>query len=174
MQHEHEPQSSRITFEQITTSAQERLLATGSHPSLLLLDGDANLVGVELDFPSTADQRQALMYLAGISTAITGIAGNLQQVFLISEAWMSGVEPNQHNIVMPSQDPTRREILQITSYQFENRQPRVAVIEMLRDSNQVLRELKDITAELTDDPHQPSPLLDAFVDGYTQGLASRT
>ena len=50
----------------------------------------------------------------------------------------------------------------------------MAVIEMLRDSEGVLRELKEVAPNITSDSNQQIPLLNALRDGYTQGRASLT
>ena len=111
MSHEHEPQPVHLTFKQVTESAKEHLLARGNHPPLLVLEGDADTIGVDLDFPSEADRRQELLYVIGLGVAYTGVVGALRQIFLVSEAWMSHVEPGQRTALMPSEDPKRREIL---------------------------------------------------------------
>jgi hypothetical protein len=174
MSHEHDQTPVPITFEQIAEAAKERLLADGSHPPLLVLDGDIKTVGVDLKFPNTSDRRQELMYVVGLGVARTGIVGALRQVFLVSEAWMSHVEPGQRTAPMPSEDPKRREVLLISSLRLEGRQKRIAVIEMLRDTEGVVQELREVTPDLTTDPNQGNPLLNAFVAGYTQGRASLT
>jgi hypothetical protein len=168
------PQPVQLTFEQVTEAAKEHLLVQGSHPPLLVLDGEADQVGIELDFPSTSDRRQELMYVAGLRVARTGVVGTLRQMFLITEAWMSEADSRPRNPVAPSEDPKRREILLISSLRLQDRQARAMVIEMLRDSEGVLRELKDITPDISSDFGTESPLLNALVDGYTQGRASRT
>ena len=172
MSYEHDPPPARLTFEQIADAAKEHLLSHGSHPPLLVLDGDAKTVGVDLEFPKRAERRQELLYVIGLGVARTGIVGALRQVFLISEAWMNTVEPGQPFTVMPAGDPKRREVLLISSLRLEARQTRMAIMEMRRDRDGMVRELTDVSPEVADDPTAESPLLNALVDGYTQGRAS--
>ena len=174
MNHEHAQQPVQLTFEQIVEAAKERMLTHGSHTPLLVLEGDTQTVGVELDFPNTSDRRQELLYVIGLGVARTGAVGALRQVFLVSEAWMNMVGPGQPFTVMPSKDPKRQEVLLISSLLLEARQARVAIIEMRRDGEGIVRELRDVTPDVTDNPTAESPLLNALVDGYTQGRASLT
>ena len=171
MKHEHEPQPEELTFEVVVAAAKETLLVNGTYPPLLVIKGKPHAIGIDVDFPPHSQRRHEMMYVIGVSTALTGVVDDVSEMFLISEAWMSDVEPGQHWIPKPSQDPKRREVLIISSVRLHDRQQRAVVIEMLRDSAGTLRELRDVSFE-TDSPLAESPLLNAFVDGYTQGRAS--
>ena len=174
MSHEHDQRPDPLTFEQIAESAKEHLLAKGSHPPLLVLEGDADTVGIELDFPKTSERRQELLYVVGLGVARTGVVGALRQVFLVSEAWMSTPDDLDSNFRPPAEDPQRREILLIMSRRPEASLMRVVALEMRRDSEGAVRELNEITPEVSDNTNAVSPLLNAFVAGYTQGRASLT
>ena len=174
MSSEHEPKSVHLTFEEVVESATEHALANGGHRPALLLEGNENTIAVELEPRDSADRRLEQMYVIGIGVARTGVVGGLRQAFYIAEAWSSHVEPGQHSAVMPAKDPQRREVLLVMNLRLDDRQARIALLEMQRDEEGVLRQLQDITADITHDAHQPNPLLNALVDGYTQGRASLT
>lgn len=170
--HEHNQQPIPITFEQIVEGARERLLADGSHPPLLVLDGETNTVNVDLDLPNTSARRQELMYVIGIRVARSGIVGGLRQVFLVSEAWMSTPADFRPAFRPPSKDPNRQEVLMIVSRRPENIHTRRVTIEILRESNGAVRDLRDVMPDASADTVVISPLLNAFIAGYTQGRAS--
>ncbi len=174
MTHEHDQPPTPIIFEELVASASEHLLATGSHSPLLVLDGDTNLVGIPLEFPKHTARRQELMYIIGIRAARSRIVGSLRQVFLISEAWMSTPDDLGSGFRPPAQDPNRRDVLLIMSRSLDDIHARVATLELLRDSEGIVRELKDVTPEVSAHSAPINPLLNAFVAGYTQGRASLT
>jgi hypothetical protein len=167
MQHERDPQPAHLTLEQVTATATETLLTTGSHPPLLILDGEAEPVGFELELPNTAARRQEVLYMVGIFVARNDMVGTLHQVFLITEAWMGAAVDPGTDFRPPSEDPNRKEVLLIMNRSRSSSPVRAVTLEMLRDDQGVLQALKDVSSVGPDHASPVSPLLDAFLDGYT-------
>lgn len=174
MQHERDPQPAHLTLEQVTASARETLLATGSHPPLLILDGVSEPVGFELELPNTAARRQEVLYVIGVLTARSNMVGTLHQVFLITEAWMGPPVDPGTDFGAPSEDPNRKEVLLIMNRSRSSSPVRAVILEMLRDDHGILQDLIEAPSISPDHASPVSPLLEAFIDGYTQGKASLT
>lgn len=174
MSHEGEPQPQPelITFEFVVAAAKEDLLIDGTQPPMLIIQGKTKAIWVDVGFPENTKSRHGAMYhIIGLTAAQTDVVGDVSEIFLVREALMSDVDAHERPLPKPSQDPKRREVLIISSVRFHDGKKRAAVIELLCDSKGTLRELKDLDVA-SDSPLADSPLLNAFVDGYTQGRAS--
>ena len=68
----------------------------------------------------------------------------------------------------PSQDPQRKEVLVISSYEADTRQTRMALFEMVRDEKGILRQLLPFSDTEGRDEQAESPLLEVFVYGFSQ------
>ncbi len=172
-EHDHEPTS--LTLDEVTQNAKEMLLAKGKQPPTLLLEGEQRILAVLLeDLVDTHQGRMRQMFVVGFAVTQGGGVGKLKQAFFISEAWMNSAKPGDTRAVLPSQDPKRREVLLVSNFFPDDRETEVKVIEMLRDSKGVLRELKEEPAQENWKSQVGSPLIDAFVAGYRAGRASPT
>jgi hypothetical protein len=97
------------------------------------------------------------------------LLGVLQQVFLVSEAWLSRA-PDKASAVLPSQDPERQEVLLICGLDPQQSQMQIVVFRMLRDPQGKLTELQPMERAQAETMQAESPLLWAFVYGYAAGL----
>ncbi len=137
----------------------------------LIAEGSKRAFGGQIgDLPDTHEERVEWMLSAGYALAQSGKIGDLQQVFFISEGWMSVAQEGQPLQSRPSQDPHRKEVLFISNRIFRTHQTRLAILEMVRDAEGWLTELSEI--DLRDELNEgeaESPLLDAFIDGFRLG-----
>jgi hypothetical protein len=158
------------TLETVAAHAVELVLEHGSHvPTLIVSGSEGNTVLLMDDLAPTHDLRRQQMAMFGFAFGISGRVGELQQIFLITEAWMSARKGEQPPIIPPSVDPGRQEGLFISSLNPTQDQREFAAFVMLRDDEGVLRELKRILDEDVQDISSESPLLDAFVAGFQLG-----
>ncbi|HSR29700.1 MAG TPA: hypothetical protein VLY63_03975, partial [Anaerolineae bacterium] len=80
----------RISFEDVAAHAQEVTIQDGHHVPIVIVEGSKSLgVSSLQDLPETHDERLQMMHAFGQAAAMTGRFGRLQQVFFISEGWMS-------------------------------------------------------------------------------------
>ena len=80
-------------------------------------------------------------------------------------------EPQEGRLpeILPSQDPNRREVLFITGFEPRTGLTRGVILEMIRDQDEMLRELRPFESPGVDESEVKSPLLDAFVQGLFAG-----
>jgi hypothetical protein len=114
----------------------------------------------------TGDARHLYMRTLGQQFAREDRHGELKQLSMVSEAWMSLPKGGKLPAYRPSQDPDRTEVLIITQLTVATRACQMAIYRMVRDQAGTLATLETIglpgavTAE--------SPLLEAFLEGYAQ------
>src|SRR5215216_432333 len=124
----------QISLEEIVSNAKEILLRDGQHVPTLIVEGSKSLVAGQIpDLPATHGERVELMRFLGQAAAKSGRVDQLQQVFMVSEGWMS--EPSEDKLadVRPSHDPNRKEVLIISAIQMKERKKHLKVFEILRD-----------------------------------------
>jgi len=163
-----------LSFEEVILKAKETMLRDRELLPTMIIEGSNDLiVGKIPDMPATHGERMELMYFLGEAAAKSGRVDQLQQVFLLSEGWMSMASENKQAELRPSQDPDRREVLIISSFQVRRRQKQLKLFEILRSSNEQVVSLREIFPdEDKKDETVEIPLLEAFVRGFQ--LAFRT
>src|SRR6476660_572319 len=111
-----------ITIEEIISNAKEIMLRDGQHIPTLIVEGSKSLVGGQIpDLPATHGERVELMRFLGQAAAKSGRVDQLQQVFMVSEGWMSEPNEDKPKDMKPSQDPDRKEVLIISAIQMNER-----------------------------------------------------
>lgn len=170
MNKERKGSSEPLTLETIVEIARDTLLRDGSHPPTIVIEGTRGMrAGVFEEMKRTQAERETQMFEAGLSFGERENLGGLQQVFFITEAWMSTVTKGKLPDLPPSKDPQRREILIITHVDARGPQAKAkaALLEILRDEAGEVRELTP--GEEWEGADVKSPLLGAFVLGYVTG-----
>jgi hypothetical protein len=155
-----------IAFDEVVRVATETLLRDGYHIPTIFAEGSSASAAIQIDsLASSSVERQAQLFIAAMQLALEGRLGSLQQVILITEAWMSEAEGTKPPVIPPSEDPNRREILIVTGRNLREDAVRFAVFDMVRDAEGQLVEI--IAHPEPDEAHKlESPLLDAFIAGY--------
>lgn len=172
MPEDKENQSSRFTLEEVTRTAQEVLLRDGYHLPTLIAQGNLSAIILQLhDLEKTHEGRARQMTSAGFMVGQRGNIGTLEDVFLISEAWMSlgqGKMPDKS----PSNDPERKEVLIISRLNVKDGRVDATFYEMVRERKRKgkLTGLKAFPSEEVENLSGESPLLNAFIYGYAMGL----
>ena len=129
--------SYEISFEEILSNAKEKMLLDGKVEPILIVESSQSLVIVPLqDMPETHGERIELMRFLGQVAAKSGRVNQLQQVFMVSEGWMSKASEDEPAKMRPSQDPNRKEVLIISGMQMRERKKHLKLFEILRDSNE--------------------------------------
>jgi hypothetical protein len=161
-----------MTFEEVTRIAQEMTLQQGSHVPLLAIQGDQQALLLPMtELADTHEGRAQQMFITGLALASSGEVGVLQQVFFITEGWLSVVDTGEIPDTPPSQDPQRREVLTISNLDMETGKTQMKLLEMKRDDQGKLQALEQPDwRKDTGKTEAESPLLNAFVLGFF-GLA---
>lgn len=164
-----------ITLEEIISNAKEIMLRDGNHVPVLIVEADSKVVAGQIpDMPPTHGERMELMHFLGEAAARSGRVGQLQQVFMVTEGWMSQVHEDKAKKIRPSQDPNRKEVLIISAMQVPQRKKQMEVFEILRDDNQKVigfeeflpdKEKKDESIDI--------PLVEAFVQGFQAAFRTK-
>jgi hypothetical protein len=164
-----------ITLEEIISNAKEIMLRDGKHLPVLIVEADSRLVAGQISYmPATHGERVELMHHLGQATAKSGRVDHLQQVFMVTEGWMSVASQDKQAEIRPSQDPNRKEVLIVSAMQFKERKKQMEVFEVLRDSEEQVigfeeflpdREKKDESVDI--------PLVEAFVQGFQTAFRTK-
>jgi hypothetical protein len=175
MRQEFEHSHHELPLEEVVRMAKEVTLQDGHHLPTVIADGSAHTAAVQL--PGLADthqERARQMFTTGVFLAHSQQVGALKQVFFVSEAWMSLPGEKESPAVLPSQDPKRREILAISRLKIPTHENTLVIFEMLRDETGQLTDLREFEPSARDDTHVESPLLRAFVAGFSAGRGTAT
>jgi len=156
-----------IDFEEIVSNAKDVILKDGKHAPILIIDGDRELLISQLyELPATHQQRVELMRFVGMTTAMSGKLRSLEQVFMVSEGWMSVARKDSQSIIPPSQDPDRKEVLIVSGLQLEGNRKHLRLFEILRYGDNNCVDLHELVPSSEKDGPVEVPLLDAFVHGF--------
>lgn len=168
MSKETDHQPSTLTLEQVAAIAREVLLAQGAHSPLLIVEAPARRLVLPLEgMAPTHESRMEQMLLAGFALGESRKVRRLEQVFFISEGWMSMARDGKAPDQPPSQDPDRKEVLIISRVQVRSGRSDVALYEMIRGKTGDLFELRALDSD--DMVEAETPLVDAFVVGFQMG-----
>jgi hypothetical protein len=170
-----ERESAHITFEEVIANAKEVLFRDGNHVPVLIVDANKSLLAGQIpDLPPSHGERVALMRLLGQAAALSGSVDQLNQVFMVSEGWMSEPSEGQPTDLRPSQDPHRKEVLIISAIEIKERKKNLKILEISRDSDAKVVGLEEILPENEKkDETVDVPLLDAFVQGFQTAFRIR-
>ena len=175
MKREREQEPSHLSIEVVAEQAKERALATGGHEPTILAKGTLETIAIQPpELGATHEERHRQMFGIGFLVGDSHLLGKLQQVFLITEGWLSKAEKKKAPVYPPSQDPKRKEVLVVSEINVDKGsepETNILLFEMVRDKEQNLKELK-LFQELDEQGDMSSPLLDAFVQGYVVGSLS--
>ncbi|MDH3943344.1 MAG: hypothetical protein OEV06_04530 [Anaerolineae bacterium] len=126
------------------------------------------------ELPSTPEGRQLLLWRMGFELSSDGHIGELEEIFYISEAWMSTGEQDDPPANPPSTDPKRKEILLIASQRTDADQAQVAIFEMVRGDQEQLINLEEIVFPTSEEEGQTkSQFLERFIAGFQEGRQIR-
>ncbi len=158
----------KVSFEQVISYAIENMLADGTHMPTFVIEGSKNVIASQLQgMPETHGERMELMRFLGQQTAMSGRVDRIQQVFMISEAWRVAASKDEPAKIQPSKDPSRKEVLTISSMEMLGRKKRIKLFNILRDDNEQFIELEEYSSvEKEKDGLVEVPLLEAFVHGF--------
>lgn|SRR5574341_1174186 len=164
----------RITFHEITSKAKELMLQDGQHVPILVIEGSKSLsVNLIHEMPETHGERLELLRFIGQVAAKDGRFGQLRQVFLISEGWMSASSEGRPPEMRPSQDPNRKEVLIISGLKIEGLRKSLKLFEMVRNQNKQVVDLPEILPPKETDGTVEIPLLEAFAQGFQLAFQAR-
>jgi hypothetical protein len=150
-----------VEMEEIVQVAKWIALKQGYHTPMLFLDGTIAKAPVILEtFPNEHEEKIKYLFVTGQRFSKKPEIGKLNKVFFVMEAWMG-----TNLTIRPSCDPKRIEVLVIVCLDMLKKEQTVRSLEYVRDANGKLIELKE--ASIPDNVIAESPLLPAFVAGYT-------
>lgn len=158
----------QFTIEEIISNAKEIMLRDGYHIPVVIMEVDKKLKGAQIpDMPATHGERLEFMNFLGQAAAKSGRVDQLQQVFMVTEGWMSEPSEDVPARIRPSEDPQRKEVLIISAIQVSKHKRQMEIFEVIRDANeQVIGLEKFLPGEKKEDESVAVPLLDAFVHGF--------
>lgn len=168
MAREQQPRREPLTMEHLTQVAREFLLRTGQHDPMVIIDGDlrTQMVVIE-DMPPTHDDRFRQMAEIGFTLGNEMDVGELRQMVLITEGWLSVPTEGRLPQVPPSKDPERVEVLLINMLSVPERKHHLMVLEMIRDEAGEIQEVRPhASMKETEGMTAESPLVDALLLGY--------
>ncbi len=160
---------SQLTLETLALIAREVTLKQGSHLPMIVVQGkDGSMIAELEDMPSTHEARAQLLYSLGFNLGQERKFGQLKQVFMTTEAWLSMGSKDAPPVMPPSQDPNRKEVLIISSFKLEDRSAGILMYEMIREDEKLV-DLKELHPVSEGEGIAHNPLLEAFAAGYIRG-----
>jgi hypothetical protein len=157
----------RISFEDLAAHAKEITIQDGHHVAVLIVEGSRRLAVSHIqEMPETHGERLQLMQLFGQAAAESGKFGRLEQIFFVSEGWMSVSVKEKPPSARPSQDPDRREVLIISGLELKGRSKQLKIFEMVRDQEERVVDLAELSPPTDASGTIEIPLLDAFALGF--------
>lgn len=155
-------------IEHIAAIAKENLLKYGNHvPTVIAVGTLGQGIGqLEGELETSEDRAQAMRVLGRVFRR-EGYIGELHKVFFVSEGWMSVAAKTGGNIIRPSQDPNKLEVLVVSELDLPSRKTNLLLYEMERDEKGGLRDVKPYQVEdTTSGLETRSYLLEEFFRGY--------
>lgn len=177
MSHEHDKQpSAPLTLEAVIRRSKEHLQKHGTHLPMILIEGEQQSIAIGVgDMPNTASMRVRHLFVVGYAAAQQeAMPKHLNQLFFITEGWMSVSDDGTLPNAPPSEDPSRREVLLFHHLQLPDLQSQVATVEIFRDEQGQIIRLDEVAAQVHSDQQIQSPLLPAFAAGYQLGISGAT
>jgi hypothetical protein len=163
-----------ITLEEIISNAKEIMVRDGKLTPVLIMEVDNKVVvGRIPDMPPTHEERVELMRFLGQAAAKSGRVNHLQQVFMVTEGWMSEPREEDGKLIQPSEDPDRKEVMIVSAIQMRERKKYLKVYEVARNQDEQVTGIEEFVPE---DPQETSvevSLLDAFVQGFQTGFRTK-
>jgi hypothetical protein len=164
----------RISFEEVTSNAKEIMRKDGHHVPILIVEGSKNFIVSQIqDIPETHGERVELMRFFGMAAAKSGRIGRLEQVFFISEGWMSVASEGKLPENRPSHDPNRKEVLIVSGLELKELKKSLKLFEMVRNENKQIVDLPELSSPQGKDEAIEIPLLDAFAQGFRTAFQTR-
>jgi len=161
----------RVRFEDVAAHAKEITIQDGQHAPILIVEGSRRLAVSQIqEMPETHGERVELMRLFGQAAAMSGKFGRLEQVFFVSEGWMSVASKEKPPNMRPSQDPDRREVLIISGMEVKGRTKQLRIFEMIRNQEEQVVDLAELSPPTDKNGTIEIPLVDAFTEGYQRAL----
>jgi len=162
-----------MDIKQVTKMAKAIMLEHGGHSPIVVVEGtDGGFSGLLEDFPDEHQGKVRDMASAGFFFGQRQRIGTLRQLFFIAEGWMSLAKEGKIPEIPPSQDPNRREVLLVTGLDVEKVDLEFVILEVVRDGDGKLVELRVLDQGMRDLKVQ-SDLLPAFVAGFRAGSRAR-
>jgi hypothetical protein len=164
----------RISFEGLANHAKEITIQDGHHVPILIVEGSRRLAVSHIqEMPETHGERLQLMQLFGQAAAESGKFGKLEQVFFVSEGWMSVSTTEKPPSNRPSQDPERKEVLIISGLVLKDQRRELQIFEMIRDIGKEVVELSELSNQRGEKAAVEVPLLDAFAQAFLRAFQDR-
>ncbi len=155
-------------IEGIAAIARENLLKYGNHVPTVIAVGTAGqgIGQLEGELETSEDRARAMKVLGRVFRR-EGYVGELRKVFFVSEGWMSVAAKTGGNIIRPSKDPNRMEVLVVSELDLPNKKTNMLLYEMVRNEKGELRDIKPYQVEDGKGGLETrSYLLEAFFRGY--------
>lgn len=163
-----------MSFEEFIPLAAEMLLSTGKVIPAVIMETNGELVvGQMPDMPAIHSERAELMRFFGEEAAKSGRIEQLQQVFMVTEGWMSEGSGEESKDVRPSSDPDRKEVLVISAIQVKEQKKLLRILEIIRGNDKKVTGLREFLPDREEKGSVELPLLEAFVQAFQAAYRAR-
>ncbi len=151
---------------EVINYAKESFLRFGESPLEFIVYGtkDRVVAPVSKGLPFTSAQRLEAVANIGVEVALRKNVGELIEIFSVGSAWMTRSKAGDIPRVRPSLDPSRKEILIISSLNAKSNEQRMWQFKITRDKGGKLTLLEPIAD--SQGAKVFGPLLPEFVKGY--------
>ena len=154
-----------MNIEQVRKQALDYLLRHGNHPQAVHIFGTkGSTIALLADIPEDGSGKGKALFAAGRKAARAGNIGTLQQMFLVSEAWVS-VHMTGNTPIPPSTDPGRKEALVVYGIDVLTKEQRMFLFELVRSKEGIVRTIQPLGGR-EEMQAVSNPFLMTFLAGY--------
>jgi hypothetical protein len=142
-----------MNISDILSMAKESIMKNGEHAPMLYVEGKQGDVTMAYfaDLPATTLERQIMLFGLGREHGITHPDNPVQEVYFISEAWVStAMHKGKPKYNAPSEDPNKKEMLIVLHLDGSTAKTTMHRFEMQRDGSGALMDLLTIPDDLGD------------------------
>lgn len=163
-----EPKPRPLSFEEVVRAACEVTLRDGYHVPTFVVDCTDQVVFVQLEsLAPTLEERQRQMYLLGGDVAAAGGVGTLRKVFFVAQSLVFRPDSQGWSEGASTQSPRHLEVLVVSGFDAATQETRTALFELLRDKGGSVYDLLDLGVGQDNANPADTPLLTAFVEGFS-------
>lgn len=157
-------------LESILKISEKTIMESNNHiPQLFLVGSQGKIMAILAELPENSEAKHKLLFMAGYKMGVDPKAnealGELQELFFVSEAWVSIIPKGQQSTVQPRNDPEKKEYLIVSIKNLKKNTDSLVMREIIRNKEgKVVKLENDKTSG-----EVKSFIIDQFIAGFQAG-----
>jgi hypothetical protein len=156
-----------MDFDELTWITKAMTMKDGKlTPAIIVVGSKSPIVSQIPQMPETHGQRMELMRLMGRTIARSGRIGHLEQIFFVSDGWMSRATHLNPTEMRPSRDPDRKEVLIVSGLDIKGKKKHLKLFELVRNPSEQVIDLREVLPRPSMEGEIELAPLEALVQGF--------